>query len=59
MKKPEQKKIAAILSTWDKAIEKTVDSIQAKEKQKKGEGGKREEEEGKEGCTQGTLFTSF
>ncbi len=33
---PEQKKIATILSTWDKAIEKTTDLIAAKEQQKKG-----------------------
>ncbi len=33
---PEQKKIAAILSTWDKAIEKTAALIAAKEQQKKG-----------------------
>jgi len=33
---PEQKKIAAILSAWDRAIEKTEELIKAKEKLKKG-----------------------
>jgi type I restriction enzyme S subunit len=33
---PEQKKIADILSTWDRAIDKTRDLIAAKRKQKKG-----------------------
>ena len=33
---PEQQKIAAILSTWDKAIEKLGKLIEAKEEQKKG-----------------------
>jgi len=34
---PEQKAIAALLSTWDEAIEKTERLIQAKERQKLGE----------------------